>query len=111
MLLGLETDVGAGKANTDKILTNCSTTGTAAAIAEGYSINGYEDWYLPSKDELNEMYKSKDAIGNFTNEYYWSSSEHSNFEGWLQNFETGNQAFTYKVFNGITYPVRAIRSF
>ncbi len=111
MLLGLSSDIGTGSSNTQKILTNCSTAGTAAAIAKAYSLNGYQDWYLPSKDELNELYKNKDILGNFANEYYWSSSERSSFEGWLQNFTTGVQAYTYKSFNGINYPVRVIRDF
>ena len=113
-ILGTNTVIGTGSANTTAILTGCSQDGTAAKIAHDYSLNGYNDWYLPSKDELALLYSKKTIAGVFVvDTYYWSSSERSSFEGWLQNFTTGDQTFTYKSFNlnSNLYPVRAIRSF
>jgi len=34
----------------------------------------FTDWRLPNKDELNEMMKQSGSIGNFTIEFYWSST-------------------------------------
>ena len=36
-----------------------------------------DGWRLPTKDELNVMYKYKDKIGGFADYYYWSSTEGS----------------------------------
>jgi hypothetical protein len=74
------------------------------------------DWFLPSKDELSEIYIVLHlfGIGNFVNNGYWSSSEMTGSDGannaWYQHFITGDQ-------NGIAkntsthWGVRAVRSF
>ena len=63
-----------GKANTQKIISQCGDS-TAAFIASSLDINGYNDWYLPSKIELEMMYQNRLKIGGFTNLPYWSSTE------------------------------------
>ncbi len=38
-------------------------------------------WRLPDKDELNQLYKSKSAVGGFADgpeDHYWSSDEYEN---------------------------------
>jgi hypothetical protein len=52
-----------------------------------YKGGGYTDWYLPSKDELNQMYKNlhKNALGGFDNfAFYWSSTEGDDDDVWVQ---------------------------
>jgi hypothetical protein len=66
--------IGTGKSNTVAILTVDPDAPAAKACAD-YSSNGYSDWFLPSKDELNAMYHQKTVIGNFEPDFYWSSSE------------------------------------
>ena len=70
--------------------------------------NGYDDWYLPSKDELNKLYLNKDAIGGFVNATYWSSTQSSSTLAWFQIFSTGTQTVSTKTF---TINFRAIRAF
>lgn len=45
------TDVGTGASNTQAIVASCGAD-TAAGIADNYELNGYTDWFLPSRDEL-----------------------------------------------------------
>ncbi len=62
---------------------------------------GYDDWYLPSKEELNVLYINKDKIGEF-NGWYWSATESSSRNAWIQNFKYGTQETIYK---GTTYNI------
>jgi len=65
-------------------------------------------WRLPSKDELNILYKNKDKIGGFASYDYWSSTEFDNGFAWYRNFDDGSQSFYNKYDTGY---VRAIRAF
>ncbi len=81
----------------------------AAYYCDNLDEGGYDDWFLPSKDELNKLYLSKDTVGGFTGDYYWSSSEYSaDAAAWEQLFNDGSQ--NYDVKYG-TYRVRAVRAF
>jgi hypothetical protein len=106
------TAIGTGMANTNAIVAQpCgSTVTTAAKMCDTLSLNGYTDWYLPSKDELNQMYLKKSVIGGFVNSAYWSSSEAIGPDAaYYQFFTNGSQYYANKNVN--TNAVRAIRSF
>ena len=117
------TVIGIGNQNTIDIEAGCTTVGTAADICANLTLGGYSDWFLPSKDELNEMWKNladsdgdgtntgpsdPNNLGSFANGYYWSSSETDNDEAWGQIFDLGIQDYGDKV---TTVNVRAVRSF
>jgi hypothetical protein len=70
-------------------------------------------WRLPTKTELNILYKSRKEIGGFANIYYWSSSEYDLNDTWIQNFNYGNQHYSSKYYYNMnnTYSVRAVRTF
>jgi len=107
-VVGTSSSFGTGQANTTAIVTNgCAGPGTAARICDELILGGYNDWFLPSKDELNLMHNQKTAIGNMTY-YYWSSSESTADAVWTQFFLTGQQVLNYK---GYDYYVRAVRAF
>lgn len=103
-----ERQMGAGSANTAAIVTSCGSAGTAARICHNLVLSGFNDWYLPSSEELNKLYLSKDVIGGFNSNIYWSSSEYSANEGLGQVFATGQRGFASK---SNSYAIRAIRSF
>jgi surface protein len=115
------TAIGTGSANTDAIISVQGGTGTsyAAGLARAYNGGGYTDWFLPSKDELNQMYLKKGDIyttasansgwGFGDNRSYWSSTESSFDSAWNQSFSSGFQnSQTSKLY---TYYVRAVRAF
>ena len=64
--------IGTGKASTDFAVAICP--GDAAARAKAYQGGGKSDWYLPSTDELKQLYANRDAVGGFYRDSYWSSS-------------------------------------
>ncbi|GHU23801.1 hypothetical protein FACS1894172_16930 [Spirochaetia bacterium] len=113
-LSGTGTAIGTGDENTNKILNIVgSETGRAAALCATFNINGYNNWFLPSKDELNLMYENlkKKGLGNFTDDWYWSSSEDGNHShAWGQSFIDGCQG-NYTKGECYTGYVRAVRAF
>ena len=101
---------GTGSTNTEAIIKSQGLGVYAASICDKLELNGYNDWFLPSKDELNLLYMQKAAgvIGDFENDFYWSSTENSNNGAWSQSFTNGANSSANK--DG-AYDVRAIRAF
>jgi len=83
----------------------------AISAAEGYSNNGVTDWYLPSKDELNEVYAKRKTIGGLASPIYWSSTEIISGFAWSQNFGDGKQYGTNGIETDDLGGVRPIRAF
>jgi len=74
------TGPGTGRTNTRKLVFTrqiLGDTNTAAQVANNYNLNGFGDWFLPSSQELNEMYTelAMKEKGNFVSDYYWSSAD------------------------------------
>ncbi len=67
----------------------------------------YDDWYLPSQDELNKLYINKDAVGGFNSSFYWSSSEADLNNACAQSFGSGEQEEKDKLEDARVRPVRA----
>jgi len=112
----IATAIGTGSANTDAIISAQGATETsyAAGLARAYTGGEYTDWFLPSKDELNQIYINKSTLeavsgfNAFTNTYYWSSTEHDSDDALMQLFYIGHQLNFSK---GFTSTVRAVRAF
>jgi hypothetical protein len=110
--------VGCGGGNTSMIVHSQGTGSYAAKLCYDLSLGGYDDWYLPSKYELNLMFYNIGAgnalglgnIAGFSNTSYWSSTESADYLAWLQLIGVnGNAGQGAKVDN--YYYVRAIRAF
>ncbi len=80
-----------GETNTAIIVANQGPGSYAAQLCADLVSFGFDDWYLPAKDELNAIYQDKNAIREFVPAYYWSSTEYSNTDAWGQDFNNGSQ--------------------
>jgi hypothetical protein len=81
--------IGTGLQNTLDIRAGCATAGIAARVCFNYSINGYDDWFLPSRDEMKMLYQNRVAIGGFTTGFYWTSTEFSATDARSYSFADG----------------------
>ena len=104
------TAIGTGEQNTIDIVAQSGNIAAtcAAAYASDYTYGGFSNWFLPSKNELAELYTNRASIGGFTADRYWSSSEENNIGAWYQDFSSGSQYFSSK---GNESPVRPVRAF
>jgi len=105
-----ETAIGTGMSNTQKIVNIQGSGNYGAKICDDLILNGYDDWFMPSIDELNLMFESLylNNLGGFAAGPYWSSSEYDSVNAWNQNFGNGDQ---YKIYKVNYKRVRAVRSF
>jgi hypothetical protein len=106
------TALGSGFLNTQAIYFD-DLGKSAASICYELVLGGYDDWFLPSKDELNKLYLNKAAIGGFVDYFYWSSSGSYQYQnlyyyGWTQHFTNG---FQDEHFGDERSSVRAVRYF
>ena len=111
------TALGTGSTNTTRIIRSLGSPATsyAAGLARACTDGGYNDWYLPSKDELNQLYLNQAAVGGFHTAsedwpWYWSSSELESYpnSAWAQYFDGGDQV--YGANEDYTGRVRAVRA-
>ena len=110
-------DIGQGSSNTDSIVAYaCPILESVATMCDDYSSDGYSDWFLPSIQELHEMYNRigpgapspNDNIGDFQSEEYWSSTVSSDLGTWKVNFTDGAMGGQLRT---VERRVRAVRTF
>jgi hypothetical protein len=109
---------GGGRDNTGYIIDAKCTDGVddAADLAHAFAGGGLTDWYLPARDELEEMYAvigpGADNAGGFKDdqgESYWASTEDSPDTATQVVF--GNNGTTNDVAKNFNRFVRAVRIF
>jgi uncharacterized protein YcfL len=103
------TALGTGNTNTNTIVNLLGNGSYAAKLCSDLVLNGYNDWYLPSRDEMSKMILNKNAIGGFTSANYWSSSEYDISNAYYSNFTSGSANLVGS--KNFVSNVRAVRSF
>jgi len=83
----------------------------AEELASSYQGGGFNDWYLPSQEELDLIYMNlkRNGKGSFSNSEYWSSDMGKNYKlGITIDFGNGT---IHDRNESSSYNVRAIREF
>jgi uncharacterized repeat protein (TIGR02543 family) len=121
LLVGTQTGIGTGQANTTALVSamgsEAYTSGTsnvttktaeyAAKLCDDLVIGAYDDWFLPSKDELYQLYLKHHMINGFISYQYWSSSEVDMYSTNLLNFNDGKWLNFSRSAGSRVRPVRA----
>ncbi len=113
--------LGTGALNTNKIISQatqlgCDLNGKAAKLCYDYSVTEsgvvYDDWFLPSQNELLKLVPNRAAIGNFGNTIYWSSTQRGTHpDAYAVYFTSNNPGLVnYGWFND-SWSVRPVRYF
>lgn len=117
---GIGTAIGTGASNTEKIVARfgivepfskqrdyaAKICADLVVVKDGIN---YDDWFLPSKDELDLMYQNLKIhkLGAFSDDSYWSSSENASYFACYQAFSNGGQDNTARYNEIKVRPVRA----
>jgi hypothetical protein len=122
--IGTANSIGMGFTNTNSIVDRLGSSASsyAAGKARFYTGGGYYDWFLPSREELVELFNSRMEIGNFittSESFYWSSSENDMIRvpaditrAWAVNFDsTLTYATMYASDQTTALHVRPVRYF
>ena len=108
-VLGTSTSIGTGQVNTTAIIDTFSGF-TAAKACDNLVLSGQSDWYLPSRDELEQLYVSGrtflSGLDNCTN--YWTSSQSTQHTAHMQYFLNGTKSSLGK--KNQAYKIRPIRT-
>ena len=115
-------ELGSGRFNTEQL----KKISSPAALAAVRACNGLTDWFLPSKNELNEAFRllshgrkglQLTPVGQFERGYYWTSSDYNGSTAWTQYFADGQQFDRVQTLTGNRKPparpfnVRPMRAF
>ena len=104
------TAIGTGYRNTLDIVAQSGNVASSSAAVEARAYRGPNNlsgWFLPSRDELNQLYRNKTQVGGFLPDSYWSSSEADSEEAAFQYFSSGAQGNDVKFYSSYLRPVRA----
>lgn len=107
-----ESSIYSGKLNTATIVSVQGPGSYAAKICDDLVIGTFDDWYLPSRDELDLVYRNLKVTGlsSFLSDRYWSSTEYGQYNAWWQIFRDGGQGYNHYAKNQL-FSVRAVRAF
>ena len=106
---------GMANMNTIKYVRDWESKYPAFKWCNDFNTRGISGWYLPAKNELNDIYTNKNAVNTTFAQYacvqltdwYWSSYEYSNNYAWVLHFY-GYHDYNWK---DVSHRVRAVQSF
>jgi len=106
-LLGASgTEIGTGMSNTNTIVAAEGNGEYAAKKCYDLVVDGYDDWFLPSRDEMKKLSLNADVINLDT--FQWSSTEGSEVRALIASYDSTASQYWFK---DETYPVRPVRKF
>ncbi len=101
------TAIGWGYRNTLAAIAQSNTANTVITRARAYNGGGLSDWFVPTKDELAQMYIRKALLTGLATASYRTSSEASATQVWEQDLGNGNQWQNTKGGGDTVRPIRA----
>lgn len=90
---------------------------TCQGLSFAFNSITYDDWFMPTKDELAQAYTNLKVpgLGSFESNNYWACSESTSSNkgmyAWYQFFINGYQADTFAKTNSASCYVRPVRAF
>jgi hypothetical protein len=107
---GASLELGTGQNNTNNIVAeflNMEECYGAANVCDDYSLGGYSDWYLPSRNELLKLFQNRAAIGGFQRSTYWSSSAAGPISAYYVDFINGGSGGVKRSYLKLVRPIRS----
>ena len=87
-----------GALNTNTVVVRIGTGPYAASRCDSKVVDGWVDWYLPARDELQQLYLVRDDVGGFASSFYWSSTEFDASTAWGTYLDSGQDSVINKNF-------------
>jgi len=99
--------IGTGQNNTAQIIKTCNALNCAARYCDSLVLNGFDDWFLPSIEELNQLYSNNSKLNYdiYGSNHYWSSSQSDFCRAY--NLYRGGNVFNCKNSSFLIIPYRA----
>jgi hypothetical protein len=104
--------IGDGGYNREFINHYFQDPNSAMEAVNNYLGGGKNDWFIPSRDELNEMYKNKSSIPGLLTQYLTSSSKEEKYAyTQIFNYPAGGEGGIAYISYDMTAYVRPVRAF
>ena len=84
--------IGTGASNTNQIVNSIGLGTYAAKLCSDHIENGYNDWFLPTWQEMEKIQQNQALIGGFQPQEYWTANNDGN-QAWSTNFITGTSIY------------------
>lgn len=100
--------VGSGAQNTQEIISLCTNSNTAAHMVDTCTYGGYNDWFLPSYDEVKGIYDNRVQLSFLPQSAVWSSTQNNASYAYHYDLSDGSKGAWFK---NLPEKVIAVRKF